>query len=171
MCVSIRTSRTHYKDPAASVCKSQDCGNIQKPACTKGKMRIMRQWQQWSHLRMWRLLRTGQNICQAPWALDRKYMCTIKVFNQSIIQSEKEANVTFNDCYRIEGHVEHSQMRQTRHPSHADQSVVGHRQLQRFFFINKSKYTIIFHVYFLTNKLCSSVRLRSALVSCMQLPY
>jgi hypothetical protein len=25
----------HYKDPAVSVVKSQDCGNIQKPACTK----------------------------------------------------------------------------------------------------------------------------------------
>jgi hypothetical protein len=29
-----RTSSTHYKNPAVSVHKSQDCGNIQKPACT-----------------------------------------------------------------------------------------------------------------------------------------
>jgi hypothetical protein len=27
------------KDPAVSVRKSQDCGNIQKPACTKGLKR------------------------------------------------------------------------------------------------------------------------------------
>jgi hypothetical protein len=36
VCVyAFRTSSTHYKDPAVSVHKSQDCGNIQKPACTK----------------------------------------------------------------------------------------------------------------------------------------
>jgi hypothetical protein len=32
--LSFRTSSTHYKDPAVSVLKSQDCGTIQKPACT-----------------------------------------------------------------------------------------------------------------------------------------
>jgi hypothetical protein len=31
---AFRTSNTHYKDPAVSVRKSQDCGNIQKPACS-----------------------------------------------------------------------------------------------------------------------------------------
>jgi hypothetical protein len=29
---AFRTSSTHCKDPAVSVCKSQDCGNIQKPS-------------------------------------------------------------------------------------------------------------------------------------------
>jgi hypothetical protein len=45
---AFRTSSTHYKDPAVSVRKSQDCGNIQKPACTKVLKRengMMRQWQ------------------------------------------------------------------------------------------------------------------------------
>jgi hypothetical protein len=37
-----------------------------------------------SHLRMWHLLRTGQNIGQAPWAFDRMQMCATQVFNQSI---------------------------------------------------------------------------------------
>jgi hypothetical protein len=37
-----------------------------------------------SHLRVWHLLRTGQNIGQAPWAFDNMDMCAIKVFNQSI---------------------------------------------------------------------------------------
>jgi hypothetical protein len=36
-----------------------------------------------SHLRMWHLLRTGQNIGQARWAFDRMDMCAIKVFSQS----------------------------------------------------------------------------------------
>jgi hypothetical protein len=39
---ALRTSSTHYKDPAVSVRKSQDCGNIQKPACTK-----VRKWGKW----------------------------------------------------------------------------------------------------------------------------
>jgi hypothetical protein len=30
-----------------------------------------------SHLRMWHLLRTGQNIGQAPWAFDRMDMCAV----------------------------------------------------------------------------------------------
>jgi hypothetical protein len=39
-CVSaFRTSSTHYKDAAVSVHKSQDCGNIQKPACTKSSQK------------------------------------------------------------------------------------------------------------------------------------
>jgi hypothetical protein len=41
---AFRTSNTHYKDPAVSVHKSQDCGYIQKPASTKcfqkGKMEL-----------------------------------------------------------------------------------------------------------------------------------
>jgi hypothetical protein len=32
---AFRTSSTHYTDPAVSVHKSQDCENIQKPACIK----------------------------------------------------------------------------------------------------------------------------------------
>jgi hypothetical protein len=55
------------------------------PKFSKGKM----EWctngsTDQSHLRMWHLLRTGQNIGQAPWAFDRMDMCAIKVFNQSI---------------------------------------------------------------------------------------
>jgi hypothetical protein len=45
---AFRTSSTHYKDHAVSVGKSQDCGNIQEPACTKVFNRengMMRQWQ------------------------------------------------------------------------------------------------------------------------------
>jgi hypothetical protein len=39
------------------------------------------------HLRMWHLLRTGQNIGQAPWAFDRMDMCAIKVYYIIIIIS------------------------------------------------------------------------------------
>jgi hypothetical protein len=45
-----------------------------------------------SHLRKWHLLRTGQNIVQAPCAFDRMDMCAIKVFNQSKI------NQTYWSC-------------------------------------------------------------------------
>jgi hypothetical protein len=60
------------------------------PKFSKGKM----EWcangsTDQSHLRMWHLLRTRQNIGQAPWAFDRMDMCTIKVFYQSINQSIK----------------------------------------------------------------------------------
>jgi hypothetical protein len=47
---AFRTSSTHYKDPEVSERKPQDCGNIQKPACTKVLKRengMMRQWQHW----------------------------------------------------------------------------------------------------------------------------
>jgi hypothetical protein len=37
-----QTSSTHNKDPAVSVCKSQDSGNIQIPACTKVHRRTNR---------------------------------------------------------------------------------------------------------------------------------
>jgi hypothetical protein len=36
-------------------------------------------------LRMWHLLRTSQNIGQAPWAFDRMDMCAIKVYYIIII--------------------------------------------------------------------------------------
>jgi hypothetical protein len=57
--------------------------NQHAPKFSKGKM----EWcangsTDQSHLRMWHLLRTGQNIGQAPWAFDRMDMCAIKVFNQ-----------------------------------------------------------------------------------------
>jgi hypothetical protein len=80
---AFRTSSTHYKDPAVSVRKSQDCGNIQKPAYTKvlkrenGRMRLEAAPDQ-SNPRMWHLLRAGQNIGQAPWAFDSMDMCAIK---------------------------------------------------------------------------------------------
>jgi hypothetical protein len=57
--------------------------NQHAPMFSKGKM-------EWCangstdqyHLRMWHLLRTGQNIGQAPWAFDRMDVCAIEVFNR-----------------------------------------------------------------------------------------
>jgi hypothetical protein len=104
---------TESAHPAVSVPKSQDCGNIQKPAVhapkfSKGKM----EWYangstDQSHLRMWHLLRTGQNICQAPWAFDRIDMCAIKVFNQSINQSinHTHAQRALVLCCQLSGNV------------------------------------------------------------------
>jgi hypothetical protein len=74
----VYASSMHCKDPAVSVRKSQDTGNIQKPACTKGYI-----WE-WcangstdqSHLRMRHLLRTGQNIGKVPRAFD-EWMCVL----------------------------------------------------------------------------------------------
>jgi hypothetical protein len=58
--------------------------NQHAPSSQKGKM----EWcangsNDQSHLGMRHILKTGQNIGQAPWAFDRMDMCTIKVVNQS----------------------------------------------------------------------------------------
>jgi hypothetical protein len=61
----------------------ETCRNQHAPKFSKGKM----EWcangsTDQSHLRMWHLLRTGQNIGQAPWAFDKMDMCAIKVLTQ-----------------------------------------------------------------------------------------
>jgi hypothetical protein len=78
---AFRTSSTDYKDPAVSVRK--------KPACTEVIKQGKWEWCAYgstdqSHLRMWHLLRTSQNIGQAPWTSDRMDMCAKRCSNQSI---------------------------------------------------------------------------------------
>jgi hypothetical protein len=67
--------------------------NQHAPKFLKRENGMMRQWQHWPVLSQddTYLLRTGQNIGQAPWAFDRTDMCAIKVVSQSINQSNNRS--------------------------------------------------------------------------------
>jgi hypothetical protein len=93
-------THTHLINVQCNLHKSQACVNRNRHALmfSKGKTGVIRQWMHWpnlSYFRMWHLLRTGQNISQAPWALDRLHWfvrCTSvqainNLINQSIDQS------------------------------------------------------------------------------------
>jgi hypothetical protein len=76
---AFRTSSMHYKDPAVSVRVTRLWKH------TETSMHQSSQKGKWNDapmvaltsLRMWHLLRTGQNTGQAPWAFDRMDMCAI----------------------------------------------------------------------------------------------
>jgi hypothetical protein len=84
---TFRTSSTHCTEILQSLCVShkivETYRNQHAPKFSKGKM----EWcangsTDQSHLRMWHLLKTGQNIGQAPWAFDLTDKCSRIMFNQ-----------------------------------------------------------------------------------------